>query len=147
VGFLFGLAAAVATTFVTVQLAAAAFANAGSAGTTVGVAVAGLAALGAFLAGSSAYRRARRTHERLGVFTGLAFAFCFALVGGAFAAGLTATYLAGFSAGQATGADDVLTMVAYPVLGLTGLCLGAVCGWVVGLLASGALRVLAPAVR
>jgi hypothetical protein len=106
-----------------------------------------LAALAAFLAGSSAYRRARRTHERLGLFTAVAFAFCFALVGAAFAAGLTASYLSGFSAGQATGADDALTVVAYPVLGLTGLCLGAVCGWLVGLLASGALRILAPAAR
>lgn len=138
---------AAATSFVTVQLAAAAFANAGSAGTTSGMLVVGLAALAAFLAGSAAYRRARRTHERLGLFTALAFAFCFALVGAAFATGLTAAYIAGFPGGQATSTDNVLTVLAYPALALTGLCLGATCGWLVGLLASGALRVLAPVAR
>lgn len=146
-GILFGLAVAAASSYLTVQLSAGAFANAGPAGSAVGLAIGILAGVGAFLAGSSAYRRARRTHERLGLFTALAFGFCFAVVGGAFMVALTAIYVGTYSAGQSTAGDGLLTVLAYPILGLIGLCLGAVGGWLVGLVASGALRFLAPVGR
>lgn len=144
---LFGLLTSAATAYVTYQLATAAFGNAGAAGRTAGVLLIALAAIGSFLAGSSAFRRARRSHHSLGLFSALAFSFWFAVVGGAFAVALVATYTAAYAPSGTGPTDNLLTILAYPVLALFGFCLGALCGWLVGLLASGALRVLAPAAR
>jgi hypothetical protein len=144
---LFGLVAAAISSFLTLQVSNGAFGNAGGPGTTARVVLVGLAALGAFMVGSAAYRRARRTHESLGLFTALAFSFPYGAVGCAFMVALTAVYLSGYGSGGSTAADAALTVLAYPALGVTGLCLGAAGGWIVGLVASGALRVLAPAPR
>lgn len=144
---LFGLLTSAASALVTYQLSTAAFGNAGAGGRTAAVLLIALAATGSFLAGSSAFRRARRSHHSLGLFSALAFSFWFAFVGGAFAVALVATYTASYAPSGPAASDGLLTILAYPVLALFGICAGAACGWLVGLVASGALRVLAPAAR
>lgn len=99
------------------------------------------------MAGSSAFRRARRSHENLGLFSGVAFSFWFAIVGGAFALSIMASYMRTYGTPGSGGADAVLTVLAYPLIGLFGVVSGAVVGWLLGLLASVSLRVLAPALR
>ena len=43
--------------------------------------------------------------------------------------------------------DLVLTVLSYPIFGLLGLALGALAGFLVGLVVSAPLRVLTPAPR
>jgi hypothetical protein len=147
VSILFGLVAAAVSSVVTSQIANAAFANAGSSGRAITLLLAVLAGAGGLLAGSAAFRRARRTHQSLALFSALAFAFSFGLVGVAFMVALTYGYTSAYGSTAGSGADAVTTLLAYPVFGALGGCLGSLAGWAVGLVASGALRVVAPASR
>lgn len=106
-----------------------------------------LACLVGFLAGSAAYSRARRSREHLTLFSSVAFAVAGGVIGAACAVALTAAYLHAYGAWTGNPVDAVLTVLAYPIFGLLGLALGAIAGSVVGVVASGALRVLTPAPR
>jgi hypothetical protein len=101
----------------------------------------------AFLAGSAAYSRARRSREHLTLFSSVAFAVAGGVIGAAFAVGMTAGYLHTFATPTTSPLDLVLTVLSYPIFGLLGLSLGAITGSIAGLFASGALRVLAPTPR
>lgn len=142
---IFGLLAGAFSAWTTFVVGSAAFGNAGSSGSAAVLALAALAALVGFLAASSAYRRARRTHDSISLFTGLAFGFSFAALGAAFMIALTAVYISQFAPPGEAGASVAVTVAAVAVLAALGACLGALVGWLLGLVAASALRFLAPA--
>lgn len=142
---IFGLQAGAFSAWTTFEVGSAAFGNAGSSGSAADLALAALAALVGFLAGSSAYRRARRTHDSISLFTGLAFGISFAALGAAFMVALTTIYISQYAPPGETGASGAVTLAAVAILAALGACLGAAVGWLLGLVAASALRFLAPA--
>ena len=111
------------------------------------VALTAVAGVVAFLAGSALCRRARRSREHLALFGSVAFAVAGGILGAACAVAVTAAYLQTYGAWPDNPVDLVLTGISYPIFALLGFALGAIAGAIVGVVASGALRILSPAPR
>lgn len=106
-----------------------------------------VAALGGFLAGSAIVLRARRRRDHLVPFSCLAGGVCGGLVGCAYAVTITAAYLSSYSSWPQDRLDQIFVLLSYPAFGALGFWMGALVGLLLGLLAGGTLRLVAPVRR
>ena len=104
----------------------------------------GVAALLGLITGSAVGRRSRVAGSSIRLFSALAGAVCGGLLGGATAFTLTAAYMREYATWPSATLDVVLALVALPVLGALGLCLGAITGFGVGGLSGIVLGVVVP---
>jgi uncharacterized membrane protein YoaK (UPF0700 family) len=146
--FFTGLLTGLIVSVVTWQLTSAAIGNLPSTGgRLIALALTIVAAVLGFLAGSALSRRAQRTREHLALFGSTAFAVAVGLVSAAAAVALLAAYLRAYGPEAGSGADMVLTVLAFPIFASLGFALGAVVGSLIGAILSGALRLLTPTPR
>jgi hypothetical protein len=96
------------------------------------------------LTGSAVGRRSRTADGRIRLFSALAGAVCGGLIGGALFLGLSAAYVRDYAALPSGTVDLVVAILALPILGALGLCLGALTGFGVGALSGLVLAVVVP---
>lgn len=112
--------------------------------TAVLLSVLGLALILGMMTGSAVARRARTSGSRIRLFSALAGSVCGGLLGGALFLGLSAAYVRDYGAWPSGTLDLLLAIVALPILGALGLCLGALAGFGVGALSGLVLAVVVP---
>ena len=78
------------------------------------------------------------------MFSALAGAVCGGVLGGALFAGMSVAYVRDYAAWPTGTIDLVLALLAFPILGALGLCLGAVAGFGVGGLSGLVLALVVP---
>jgi hypothetical protein len=104
----------------------------------------GLALLLGLMTGSSVGRRSRISGSRIRLFSALAGSVCGGLLGGALFLGLLAAYVRDYTAWPSGPFDLVVAVLALPILGALGLCVGALTGFGVGALSGLVLAVVVP---
>lgn len=96
------------------------------------------------MTGSAVGRRSRIADSRIRMFSALAAAVCGGILGGALFVGLSAAYVRDYAAWPTGAFDLALAILAFPLLGALGLCLGAIAGFGVGGLSGLVLAVVVP---
>lgn len=104
----------------------------------------GLALILGLLTGSVVARRSRLPGSSIRLFSALAGSVCGGFLGGALILGLSTAYLRDYAVWPSDSVDLVMTILAIPVLGALGLCLGAATGFGVGALSGLALGLVVP---
>lgn len=104
----------------------------------------GLALLLGLMTGSAVGRRSRNSGSRIRLFSALAGSVCGGLLGGAVFLVLSAAYVRDYAAWPSGSFDLVVAVLALPILGALGLCLGALTGFGVGALSGLVLAVVVP---
>ncbi|HEY8684839.1 MAG TPA: hypothetical protein VIO57_04460 [Chloroflexota bacterium] len=104
----------------------------------------GLSLLLGLMTGSAVGRRSRVPDSRIRMFSALAAAVCGGILGGALFAGLSAAYVRDYAPWPSGTFDLILAILAFPILGALGLCLGAITGFGVGALSGLVLAVVVP---
>lgn len=102
-----------------------------------------VAAVVGIVAGSAVGRRAGRHEPEMGRFLVLATTVAGGAAGCGLAFILTVAYLGSYTTWPQDRIDQVLEVLAYPVFGWLGLCLGGALGLFVGLLIAGLQRATA----
>jgi hypothetical protein len=104
----------------------------------------GLSLLLGLMTGSAVGRRSRVPGSRIRLFSALAASVCGGILGGALFVGVSAAYVRDYAAWPTGSFDLLLAILALPILGALGLCLGAMAGFAVGGLSGLVLAVVVP---
>lgn len=103
------------------------------------IGIVGCAAIVGFVAGSAVAKRAGRDRSHIGLFSALAGGVAGGTLGCVYALAITAAYLSNYATWPQDRMDQVFVLLAYPIFGAFGLCLGGAVGLIGGLLLGGAL--------